>query len=190
MNNLLILGAGGHGRVIAEAAEFLNKWDKISFLDDREDIKSINGFAIIGKLNEYHRYTSEYKYAFAAIGNNEKRLDLIDKLVRIGFDVPIIVHPMAYISKYSTIGEGSVLLPGAVVNTGTTIGRGCIVNINACVDHDCQIGDGVHISSGAVVRSMCRVEELSYIGAGSLVKEGSNVERGFKLPEGEIFNKK
>lgn len=187
MNSLLILGAGGHGKVVAEAAEQEGRWSKISFLDDREDIDSIYNFDIVGKLEDYPSFFNEYKYAFVAIGNNERRIELIDKLRSFGYKVPVIVHPRAYVSKYSILEYGTVVLPGAVVNTSSKLGRGCIVNINACVDHDCEIGEGVHISSGAVVRSMSAVAGLSLIGAGACVKAGTILKEKFILPDGEVI---
>lgn len=187
MKNLLILGAGGHGRVVAETAELEGRWDKIAFLDDREDIKQIYNFDIIGKIEEMYKFANEYKYAFVAIGNNEKRIELISKLMNFGFMVPSIISPKSFVSKYSSIGEGTVILPGAVVNTGTSLGKGCIVNVNVCVDHDCEIEDGVHISSGAVVRSMCTIGRLAFIGAGSLVSEGSRVKELSRVEDGSAF---
>jgi len=185
MNSLLILGAGGHGKVIAEAAEQEGRWSRISFLDDREDIDSIYNFRIVGKLEDYPNFFNEYKYAFVAIGNNEKRVELIDKLISFGYKVPVIVHPRAYISKYSILEDGTVVLPGAVVNTSSKLGRGCVININACVDHDCEIGEGVHISSGAVVRSMSQVGDFSLIGAGTCVRVGSILGEKFILTDGD-----
>lgn len=187
MENLLILGAGGHGQVVLEAAELEKKYDKISFLDDRDDLKKIRDFEVIGKINDYSYFLKDYKYAFVAIGNNEKRIELIDKLINSGFTVPSIIHPKASVSKYSNIGLGTVILAGAVVNVNTDIGKGCIININSCVDHECTVSSGVHISSGAVVRSICKIGELSTIGAGAIVKSGSTIERGFVLEEGKIF---
>lgn len=187
MENLLILGAGGHGQVVLEAAELEKKYDKISFLDDRDDLKKIRDFEVIGKINDYSHFLKDYKYAFVAIGNNEKRIELIDKLINSGFNVPSIIHPKASVSKYSNIGLGTVILAGAVVNVNTDIGKGCIININSCVDHECTVSSGVHISSGAVVRSICKIGELSTIGAGAIVKSGSTIERSFVLEEGKIF---
>jgi len=186
MANLLILGAGGHGRVVAEAAEIGGVWDIISFLDDRTDIASVLKFDIAGKLHDYANFIDKFEYAFVAIGANEKRLQWIDKLLNIGFKVPTIVHPRANVSKYSTIGEGTAVLAGAVVNTNSRVGKGCILNINSCVDHDCEISDGVHISSGAVVRSMVRIGKLSNIGAASCVKAGACLGENFFLPEGKV----
>lgn len=181
MENLLIVGAGGHGRVVAEAAELMGKWENIMFLDDRVDVDRVLGHSIIGKLNDYKRFTDKCKDAIVCIGNNEKRLGLIEKLLEVGYKVPEIIHPKASVSRYSSIGAGSVILAGAVVNTNSSIGRGCIININSCVDHDSMVYDGVHIVSGAIVRSMCKIGKLSCIGAGATVKSGSVLEEGFVL---------
>ncbi|WP_171011381.1 NeuD/PglB/VioB family sugar acetyltransferase [Haloimpatiens lingqiaonensis] len=187
MCRLLILGAGGHGRVVAEAAELEGKWEEIAFLDDREDIKSIYNFPIVGKMKDYSNLLDEYKYAFVAIGNNPKRLELIDNLKGEGFNIPNIIHPRAIVSKYSKLDLGTVVLAGAIVNTGASIGRGCIININATVDHDSEIGSGVHIGSGAVVRSMAKVGKLSTIGAAACVKSATVLKDKFILQEGSVI---
>ena len=80
MGNLLILGAGGHGRVVAETAELQGTWENIMLLDDREDVDTVLNHRIIGKLNEYERFVCKYEYAVVCIGDNEKRLDLIAEL--------------------------------------------------------------------------------------------------------------
>lgn len=176
MGNLLILGAGGHGRVVAEADELENRWNEIAFLDDRNDVAKVLNHNIIGKINEYEKFLGQYDYAVVAIGDNEKRLNLIQKLSKAGYKIPVIIHPRAWVSNYSTIGEGSVILAGAVVNTNANIGKGCIININSSIDHDSTIEDGVHVCSGAVVRSMCHIGEMSYLGAGSCMKPQSTLK--------------
>jgi len=187
MNDLLIIGAGGHGRVVAEAAEQCEEWDAIAFLDDRSDVNEVLGHRIIGMMDEYEKFLGKYKHATACIGDNEKRLELIQKLLKVGYKVPVIIHPKAAVSKYCEIGEGSVILAGAVINTGAKIGRGCIINIGSCVDHDCIISDGVHICSGAVARSACRIGGLSYIGARALVKPGVILQEKFILSDGTVI---
>jgi UDP-3-O-[3-hydroxymyristoyl] glucosamine N-acyltransferase len=119
------------------------------------------------------------------MGDNEGRLDLIEKLLKAGYKVPAIIHPKASVSKYSHIGEGSVILAGAVVNTNASIGKGCIININSCVDHDCIIDDRVHVCSGALVRSMCSIGRLAYIGAGSCVKSCGRLGERYRVEDGE-----
>jgi sugar O-acyltransferase (sialic acid O-acetyltransferase NeuD family) len=187
VSNLLILGAGGHGRVVAEAAELQGLWKNIVFLDDREDTETVLNHRIIGKLEEFERFAHQYQYAIVAIGDNEKRLELIEKLIKSGYEIPVIIHPKSWVSNYSLIGEGSVILAGAVVNTNTTLGKGCIININSCIDHDCTVEDGVHVCSGTVVRSLCRIGKLSYIGAGSCVKSGTVFKEKFVLQDGMVI---
>lgn len=185
MKKLLILGAGGHGKVVAEVAEAVAQWGEIAFLDDRADTNHGTS-AVVGKLEDVHLFVDEYKHGFVAIGNNEQRLELIEQLTYLGYDIPVIIHPRSYVSKYSTIGKGTVILPGAVVNTNTVLGKGCIVNINACIDHDCKIGDGVHISSGAVVRSMVNIGRVSLIGARSCIRAGTSLAEKFILSDGDV----
>ncbi|MBU3159846.1 acetyltransferase [Clostridium frigoris] len=187
MKNLLIIGAGGHGRVVLETAELESRWNDINFLDDRIDVDMVLGRRIIGKMDDYEKNSKKYEYAIVCIGDNEKRLELINKLLKIGYKVPVIIHPKASVSKYSEIGEGSVILAGAVINTGAKIGMGCIININSCVDHDSVIDDGGHVCSGAVVRGMCRIGRLSYIGARACVKPGTNLKEGFVLQDGMVI---
>jgi sugar O-acyltransferase (sialic acid O-acetyltransferase NeuD family) len=186
MRNIIILGAGGHGRVVAEAAEQEGIWDRIAFLDDRTDVLKVLGLDIVGKFDDYINLIDEFQFAVAAVGDNARRVHWLDKLKDAGYSTPVILHPKSYVSKYSTVGEGTVILAGAVINTNCRIGRACIININSCVDHDCEIGDGVHISSGAVVRSISKIDRLSGIGAASCVKSGSCIGQGFLLPDGSI----
>jgi sugar O-acyltransferase (sialic acid O-acetyltransferase NeuD family) len=187
MSNLLIIGAGGHGRVVVDTAELQGIWEDIAFLDDRSDMDTVLNHRIIGKLQEYEKFVDKYEYAIVCIGDNEGRLDLIQKILKVGYKLPVIIHPKASVSKYSIIGVGSVILAGAVINTNASIGTGCIININSCVDHDTIIDDGVHVCSGAVVRSMCSIGRLSYIGARSCVKSGKILGEKFRLEDGEAI---
>ena len=186
VSNLLIFGAGGHGKVVLEAAELEGKWNQIAFLDDRQDLKCVFNYNIIGNISKYTQLIDRFEYAFVAMGNNQLRLQWIDRLLDANYKVPTIIHPKASVSKYSNLEVGTVILAGAVVNISTKIGRGSIININACVDHDCEIGNGVHISAGAIVRSSCKVGDLSNLKATSCVKEGTCLGKNFLLPEGRI----
>lgn len=187
MADLLIIGAGGHGRVVAETAELVGQWENIMFLDDRVDANMVLNYRVIGKINEYERFADKCEYAIVCIGDNEKRLELIEKILKVGYKVPVFIHPKASVSKYCSIQEGSVILSGAVINTNVSIGTGCIININSSVDHDCSVEDGVHVCSGAVVRSGCRIGRLSYIGAGACVKSGTVLQEKFQLHEGMVI---
>lgn len=187
MSNLLIIGAGGHGKVVVEAAELEKKYEKISFLDDNEKIEKIYDFPIVGSVNEYKKFKDEYEYAFVAIGDNNARIKLIEELIKEGFKVPKIIHPRASVSKYSKIDIGTVVLSGSIVNVNAFIGRGCILNINSTVDHDSIIEDGVHISSGAIIRSMVNIGELTTIKAGACITQGKIVEKNIIIDSGIVI---
>lgn len=169
MNKLLILGAGGHGKVIAELAELSNKFDNISFLDDNKIGSSILGQAVIGKFNDYINLQKEFKSAFVAVGNNALRLELTHKLLSLGYSIPTLIHPNSIISKHSFIDIGTAVMAGAVVNASCKIGKACIINTSCSIDHDCNIEDGVHISPGAHVSGTVNIACCSWISTGASI---------------------
>ncbi|WP_300384509.1 NeuD/PglB/VioB family sugar acetyltransferase [Clostridium sp.] len=185
MNGLLIIGAGGHGKVIYEAAILSGNFGNIGFLDDSYEEDSKNELNVIGKIEDYNKFLSKYKNAFVAIGNNERRVELINKLLEFGYKVPAIIHPKAYLSTFSKVGKGTVLLAGSVVNVNSKIGIGNIININSTVDHDCILKDGCHVCSGAIVRSMVTLGKKTTVGAGALIKSGQVIKEGTIIKDGE-----
>lgn len=165
---LLILGAGGHGRVVKETAGLMKDkannplFDEISFLDD-------NSPEAIGRLDEYESFCGEYRFAFAAFGNNTFRLEWMDKLEKAGFSVPTLIHPMAVVSPSAVIDNGTVIEAGAIINTNCKIGRGAIISVGTIIDHDSTIGEGCHIDCGAVVKSMCNVQPYRKVQSNEII---------------------
>lgn len=183
MPGLLIVGAGGHGKVVADTAYEMGKWRKIAFLDDRYlTLKSLLRWPILGSIAQAPLLVSEYSEAVVAIGNNSLRLALLQHFRKIGFDLPAILHPAAFISQFAKIGTGSVVFAQAAVNAGAQIGSASIVNTGAVIDHDCFIGDGVHISPGARLAGEVKIGNYSWVGIGASVVQrisiGENVMVG------------
>ena len=162
MKKLLIIGAGGHGRVVAEIAEATGLYEIIDFVDD-------NSPNAVGRITALENLYKEYDSAFVGIGDNHLRFELIHKLEAIGYEVPVLIHPTAYVSKSATIEKGTVLEPKAVVNTNTYIGLGCIISVGAIVDHDVKIGTCCHINAGAVVKAGGEIEDFRKLEAGEVV---------------------
>lgn len=185
MEKLLILGAGGHGRVVLETAELQREYDEIAFLDDSYEENLVNKLNIIGKIKDYKSLLHKYKNAFVAIGNNEKRVELIEELLDFGYEVPVLIHPRAYLSSFSKVGKGTVLLAGSVVNVNTIIGLGNIININSSVDHDCILEEGCHVCSGAVVRSVVKLKKMTLVGAGAVIESGQLIRNKSTILDGE-----
>lgn len=171
MIRLLILGAGGHGKVVAEAAVASGRWRTIAFLDGRfPALSSVLEWPVIGTDAQATQFLPRDREIFVAIGDNRLRLQLLESLRESGFAVPAIVHPNAWVSPSARVGEGTVLVAGAVVNAGASLGRGCIVNTGASVDHDCSIGDGVHVSPGAHIGGGAVVSARTWIGIGAAIR--------------------
>lgn len=166
MNRLIIIGASGHGKVIADIA-MKNGYKEIVFLDDNPQILECAGFPVIGKTADANQLGGD---KIVAIGNPAIR-------ERIQETIPTVtlVHPDAVISRRVTLGEGTVVMAGAVINSDAVIGNGCIINTGASVDHDCRIGDFVHISVGAHVAGTCNIGERTWIGAGATVSNNITI---------------
>jgi sugar O-acyltransferase (sialic acid O-acetyltransferase NeuD family) len=172
---LLILGAGGHGKVVSEIAQLMKQWEEIAFLDDREDISEVLGIPIVGKLADLPALKSEYEYAFVAIGSNTARLKWTEKLNQYAFKIPILIHPSSTVSGKSTIGEGTVIMAGAVINTDAIIGRSCIINTASTIDHDCILQDGVHTSPGTHLGGTVKIGERTWICIGATIINNINI---------------
>ncbi|MDK2946235.1 MAG: hypothetical protein PWQ85_1011 [Geotoga sp.] len=186
MAKLLILGASGHGRVVAEIATLMKQWDEISFLDDNEELNHVNGYKVIDRLKNYRLYKDEYENAFVAIGNNQIRLRLINELLKAGFSIPVLIHPKATISNNVFIDIGTVVMAGAVINTNTVIGKGCIINTSSSVDHDCVLGDGVHISPGAHVGGTVHIGRCTWVCIGSSISNNITIGENVVIAAGAV----
>ena len=176
MTKLLIIGASGHGKVVADTAEACGFTD-IAFLDDVWPEKTMNAhWPVVGVP------ARERSPLFCAVGNNQTRARLFDKLCLD--DSPVLIHPHASISRYAAIGAGSLVVAGSVVTADASIGRGVILNTGCSVDHDCQIGDFVHISPGAHLAGGVCVGARSWIGIGAAVREGIRIGRDVMVAAG------
>ena len=162
---LIILGAGGYGRTVADVAAQTGQFDEISFLDDNSVSPDV-----IGKCAEFERFRDGQTAFYPAFGNNEGRLKWLYRLREAGYVIPTIIHPTAYVSSTAQIGPGAVILPSAVVNTNCVVKAGCIVNCGAIVDHDCVLEKGVHICLGAIVKAENRIPRCMKIEAGEVVQ--------------------
>jgi sugar O-acyltransferase (sialic acid O-acetyltransferase NeuD family) len=186
LNGLLIIGAGGHGKVVADTA-LLVGWKNVAFIDDRAaSMGSPLGLRVVGTLGDLAAQAAGFSNAIVAIGDAKLRLALIDRCRGSGFQVVSIVHPMAFVSKFASIGAGCVMFAQSAINADAELGVGCIVNTGATVDHDCLIGDGVHICPGAHLGGNVRVGDQSWIGIASTIRQGITIGRGATVGAGAV----
>ncbi len=177
---LTIIGASGHGKVVADIAR-LNGYDEIEFLDDNVGLRFCGKWPVIG--------TSELASAinhdlFIAIGNAEKRAQFMDRF----WDKHIVtlIHPSAVIAENVTIGSGSVVMAGTVINPGSRIGKGCIINTSSSVDHDCVLNDYVHVAVGSHLAGTVIVGKGTWIGAGAIVSNNVSIHGGCMIGAGTL----
>lgn len=168
MNKLIIIGASGHGKVCADIASKMNKWDEIVFLDDNEKLESVMGFKVIGSSNQIKKYIGTHDF-FVGVGNNSIRESIQEDLIRQNAKIATLIHPNAIIGLDVEIGRGTCLMAGVVINCSTTIKQGVIINTGTTVDHDCLIEDYVHLSPGVNVAGSVSVGKKSWFGVGSSI---------------------
>ena len=169
MKRLIIIGASGHGKVIADIAA-LNGYKEIVFLDNNRNITECAGHPTIGP----DTLTSELEGdVFVAIGNAETREKLMNKYRERTF--PVLIHPSAVIAESAEVGAGSVVMAGAVINPEARIGKGVIVNTSSSIDHDCKVGDYSHVAVGAHLCGAVEAGNGTWIGAGAIVSNNVNI---------------
>ncbi|PAE96545.1 acetyltransferase [Shouchella clausii] len=171
---LLVIGASGQGKVVADVAIKMSKWEAIYFLDDNKSITAVLGFQVIGSTSEVTHYIPDHDI-FIAIGNNKIRKNLHEKLEEKEASIPTLVHPSAVIGEEVELGAGTIVMAGAIINCCTKIGKSCIVNTGATVDHDNRIGNFVHISPGAHLAGTVRIGEGCWLGIGSVINNNINI---------------
>ncbi|MCF2947684.1 acetyltransferase [Paraglaciecola aquimarina] len=184
---LIIIGAGGHGKVAAECAESMGIYQKIVFLDaGASERTSVGPWDIVGMPEDFERYLSGNSEFFVAIGDNQARAKWLTGLDECKAPIASLIHASATISDYSTLGVGSLLCAHAVVNPFTSIGLGCIVNTSASIDHDCVLDNFVHIAPGCHIAGTVKVGEKSFIGIGSSVVQSVNIGKNCVLGAGSV----
>ena len=187
MSNLLILGAGGHGKVVADAAFEMSSWQEIAFLDDQYPEYKINSrFPLIGKISDALQFCEDFSDVIVAVGDNNKRRELLEWVLEMDFSVASVIHPSACVSQSAMVAEGVVVFANSVINADSHIGKGCIINTAAVIEHDCVLGVCVHVSPNAVLAGGVTVDEESWIGIGSSIIENVTIGSGAVIGAGSV----
>lgn len=171
MKKLAVLGASGHGKVVADTAESCG-WTEIVFFDDAWPSRVVNGnWPVVGTSDDLLAQIQNFDGVIVAIGNNAVRQAKLFALLQSGAILATLVHPAACVSRYATVGGGTVIFAGAVLNAGASIGMGGILNTGCSVDHDCDLAESVHVSPGARLAGGVHIGDRTWIGIGACVKQ-------------------
>ena len=188
---LLVGGAGGHGRSVAEAAELSGQFKLVGFLDDSLLAgESVLGVPVLGPVASMAQHRAAADQAMVAIGNNAVREKLLPQLAEAGFDLATVVHPRAIVSPSAVLGAGSAVMAGAIVGTEARLGVGAIVNCGAVVDHHATVEDFGHLGVNASMAGSTVLGRGAWMQAGAALGYGVTVPAGFTLAPGEAVDSK
>lgn len=183
--NLLIIGAGGHGKVIADIAENIGCYEKIIFADDDESVKECMRYPVFWRKKiENDMYDSHD--VFVAVGNSKTREKITSELKAKGVFIPTLIHPKAIIARTATIAEGTVIMAGTVINSDTHIAGSCIINTGCTIDHDCIIGEFCHVSVGAHLAGTVTVGSHTWIGVGACINNNLTIASDCMIGSGAM----
>lgn len=193
-DKIILVGGGGHCKVIIESVLCAELFDIVGIIDPNISVgSSILGVSVIGgdeKISAlYAQGISRAFICVGSVGDCSVRKKLANDIHTVGYIFPAIIHPLARISRFVSIGEGTFVAVSATVGTDVTIGRNVIINTSASVDHDSRIGDFVHVAPGVTVCGGVTIGNETHIGAGATVIEGIQIGNGCFVKAGTIVKK-
>ncbi|MCI8853011.1 MAG: acetyltransferase [Lachnospiraceae bacterium] len=175
---LMIIGASGHGKVVADIARKTENYCEIAFLDD-DLSRSVPGYELLGRVGDYEKWREDWEFIIA-IGNCGIRAKIQEKIDTMT-SIATLIHPHAVIGEQVTLGKGTVVMANAVINSGAILGKGVIVNTGSTIDHDCRIGDYVHVAPGS------HISGTVFVGGGAWIGVGSSIINNVKICENCII---
>ena len=179
MNEIVLIGAGGHAKSCIDVIEQENKYKIVGLIDNRVDIDStLMGYPIVGNDKDLPEIRKKINNALITVGQiktSKIRQDIFSLLTDLDFNLPVIISPSSYISRRSIIKKGTIVMNGVIINSNSKIGKNCIINNKVLIEHDTEIKKHCHISTGAILNGGVVVGEGSFIGSNSTVKEYVNI---------------
>ena len=189
---IIILGSGGHAKVIADALKLLGKQVLGFVTNSKESKKDIIGINILGDdsiLDKYSSIDIDLANGIGSIPYDSTRWDVAKKMRNKGFHFPTIIHPTAFVSSDISFDEGIQIMAGAIIQAGTTIGMDTIINTSVAIDHDCSIGKNCHLAPGTVCSGGVSIERGVHVGTGSIIIQNINIGKDTNIAAGSILHK-
>jgi sugar O-acyltransferase (sialic acid O-acetyltransferase NeuD family) len=179
MNEIIIVGAGGHARSCIEVIESTGIFKIAGLVGIESEIgEKRYGYSVIASDDDLPRLVRDYEFAINALGqitDPKLRTNKFEELKNIGFKMPSVIASSAIVASSATVGDGTILMHGSIVNSGATISQNCIINTFALIEHDCSVGANTHISTGALINGGVSVGSNTFIGSGAILKQGIEV---------------
>ncbi len=180
MNSIILIGGGGHCKSCIDVIESEGKYAIAGILDSiKRPGELVLGYPVLGYIDLLAELiTKEYSFliTIGQIHSVQPRIELYELLVSMGAKMPVIISPLARVSKHASIGEGTIVMHFALVNAAASIGVNCILNSKSLIEHDVLIGDHCHISTGSLVNGSVQIGSGSFVGSGATFKQGVRIE--------------
>jgi sugar O-acyltransferase (sialic acid O-acetyltransferase NeuD family) len=176
MKPIILMGGGGHCKSCIDVIESEKKYKIVGILEKKKKNFLLN-YKIFSE-SYLNKREIRNKYAFVTVGqikNYKIRVELFNKINKLGFKIPVIVSPLAYVSKHAVIGKGTIIMHGAIVNAGAVIGNNCIINTNSLIEHDVMIGDHAHISTEATINGGVVIKDKVFVGSRVIIKNNITI---------------
>jgi sugar O-acyltransferase (sialic acid O-acetyltransferase NeuD family) len=190
MKNIVLIGGGGHCVSCIDVIEKEKKFKIYGIVDSKKKISL--KYKRIASDKDLKKISKIVKNAIITVGqiiDPSVREKIFKQLINLKFNLPSIISPLAYVSKNSFVGAGSIIMHRALVNANAKIGKNCIINTGAIIEHDAVIEDNCHISTGAIVNGGTTIERNSFIGSGSVIKQQIKVGKN-SFVNANLFIKK
>jgi len=175
MEKILLVGGGGHCKSVIDVIEQEDKYEIAGIVDKKELIgQEVLGYKIIAFDDDLEELHKEYQYALVTVGqvkSNTLRVKLFNQLKEIGYILPTIISPLAYVSKHAYIAKGTVVMHHALVNASAKVGENSIINSKALIEHDSMVESHCHISTGTIINGGVVVKANSFVGSNTTTKE-------------------
>ena len=177
--SILLIGGGGHCRACVDVLEQEGRF-QIEGVVERNGgpREAVLGYPVLGTDEDLIQFRKNYEFALVTVGqirSANTRQRLFEKLCELGYKLPVIVSPRAYVSPHAKLGSGTIVMHDALVNAGAHVGENCILNSKSLIEHDAVIGDHCHISTGSILNGETQIGQESFVGSGVVVREGVRV---------------
>ena len=187
---LILIGGGGHCKSCIDVIEQEIKFIIAGIVDINRSISDLLGYRLLGHDDDLAKLKLSYDYALITIGQIKTpaiRVRLFAYAKSLGFKLPVIISPRAYVSKHAKIGNGTIVMHDALINAGAIVGDNCIINSKSLIEHDSVIEDSCHISTGAIINGGVVVRQGSFVGSNAVTKESVETNDKDFIKAGSLF---
>jgi len=190
---IILVGGGGHCKSCIDVIEQEGKYQIKGIIDLPEfQEQNVLGYPIIGTDDDLPNLAKKgyfFLITLGYLGNSNIRESIYDSISANGGELPYIISPLAYTSKHSKIGRGTIIMHHAIINANTEIGENCIINTKVLIEHDCVIGNHNHVSTSTVINGSCRIGDSCLIGSSSVLKHNLSIVSNCIIGQGSVIVK-